>query len=638
MRCLLLSLSLLCICMVLLVVQAKNKESYSARQPTFLSVRHLTDGQPPLSICVPHEWMPCKQAIRAIVDMEGTVAMHPVVHIDSTIKGDLTCSDLVSLWMSGMGGMGDMIVAPCPGNDLELTIVACLGRNGLPQTPLTSAGLELRQVALAGDTIVCAGPLEQRLVNDLWASISGDTHTHTPIPILTSLTDPCTSAFQLDLYPGPPARPLARPSSSTSTQAVQLDLYPGLPARPLARPSSSTSTQAFMRPKGHPDVLTALARQNAVAVILPKLDASIFSILQPMAKLTGPAITSTCVFIGRPGLDLDPRVVEVVHTLTYVDPFWALSEMNYAAKVLDSVLPSTQALLHPMNLIALTRQEKGTLSTNFYGIPSIPVLMEGYVDNTNITLQAEVPVEAYMRSTTQDGRSRVLVVRHPYIGAARMRPGDRLQLRGQAVSKHNGDYIVTTTGIDGTVLVSWVEADYDALSFTDEVTPNTMTAHVKTIKHLWPQVLDIQVGDMLLLRNLNNPDGSKGVWTTVKTLDMSRGTLTIQIIDPNTGHTAASDGSCMTSPTTEIKSVCKAEGGLWDAPCTSDDQCPYFQKNLVYPNYRGGCLDSGWCEMPLGVTQPSFRTATGNAFSHNAKLLDIAFPLDQYERYVFGLT
>lgn len=244
-----------------------------------------------------------------------------------------------------------------------------------------------------------------------------------------------------------------------------------------------------------------------------------------------------------------------------------------------------------------------------------------------------------MTSTTRDGRCRVLAVRHPYIGAARMRPGDRVVLRDQTVSKHNGNYIVTTTGVKGTVLVSWVEADYDAVSFTDEKTVGAMTARLDAIKGLWPRVFDIQVADRMLLRNLNNPNGIKGVWTTVTSVNTEgtgTGTVTIQTLDPDLGHTAASDGSCMTSPTTEIKSVCKADGGLWDAPCTSDDQCPYFQKNTEYPNYRGGCLDSGWCEMPLGVTQPSYRTAIGKAFSHG--MLDIAFPLDQYERYVFGLT
>lgn len=40
---------------------------------------------------------------------------------------------------------------------------------------------------------------------------------------------------------------------------------------------------------------------------------------------------------------------------------------------------------------------------------------------------------------------------------------------------------------------------------------------------------------------------------------------------------------------------------VWDKPCTTDTECPYFQANKNYPNTRGKCLKDGTCEMPIGV-------------------------------------
>jgi hypothetical protein len=44
----------------------------------------------------------------------------------------------------------------------------------------------------------------------------------------------------------------------------------------------------------------------------------------------------------------------------------------------------------------------------------------------------------------------------------------------------------------------------------------------------------------------------------------------------------------------------------WDKPCEKHIECPFYQKNKNYPNYRGGCID-GTCEMPIGINNISFR-------------------------------
>ncbi len=41
--------------------------------------------------------------------------------------------------------------------------------------------------------------------------------------------------------------------------------------------------------------------------------------------------------------------------------------------------------------------------------------------------------------------------------------------------------------------------------------------------------------------------------------------------------------------------------GIFDKPCKSDSECPYFGKNKNYPNKRGKCLANGQCELPVNM-------------------------------------
>ena len=91
----------------------------------------------------------------------------------------------------------------------------------------------------------------------------------------------------------------------------------------------------------------------------------------------------------------------------------------------------------------------------------------------------------------------------------------------------------------------------------------------------------------------------------------------------------------------------------WDKPCEAHTDCPFYQANGNYKNYRGGCID-GRCEFPIGVKPVSYRYFDGNTkpVCHNCakdapfcceqqknkteypKLStpDYAFELDSFER------
>jgi len=44
----------------------------------------------------------------------------------------------------------------------------------------------------------------------------------------------------------------------------------------------------------------------------------------------------------------------------------------------------------------------------------------------------------------------------------------------------------------------------------------------------------------------------------------------------------------------------RKQSGAWDRPCQTNTDCPYYRKNLNYPNERGGCIQ-GRCEMPVNT-------------------------------------
>lgn len=109
--------------------------------------------------------------------------------------------------------------------------------------------------------------------------------------------------------------------------------------------------------------------------------------------------------------------------------------------------------------------------------------------------------------------------------------------------------------------------------------------------------------------------------------------------------------SCLSDVTVKNPARCRELGGgrgVWDRPCRSDTECPFFQANRRYPNYRGGCEGSGMCEMPLGVRRVGYRLydpvaslplchacedpLDAECCSKQRPFPDYAFPLDEMQR------
>ena len=49
---------------------------------------------------------------------------------------------------------------------------------------------------------------------------------------------------------------------------------------------------------------------------------------------------------------------------------------------------------------------------------------------------------------------------------------------------------------------------------------------------------------------------------------------------------------------------------LWDKKCVANEECPYYKSNSNYLNNRGGCINNGFCEFPVGVKRLGFTKYT----------------------------
>ena len=61
---------------------------------------------------------------------------------------------------------------------------------------------------------------------------------------------------------------------------------------------------------------------------------------------------------------------------------------------------------------------------------------------------------------------------------------------------------------------------------------------------------------------------------------------------------------------------CKLNGGIWDSVCNKDTECPF------YDGENGGCnLDTGYCAMPKGTKNISYKKYEGIPEKENEKLI-----------------
>lgn len=242
-----------------------------------------------------------------------------------------------------------------------------------------------------------------------------------------------------------------------------------------------------------------------------------------------------------------------------------------------------------------------------------------------------------------------------------LRLWDRVHLNGQDRPSENGLYYVVGFRRQGRlrilVLQDKLSVRLDAAHDTTNASKTygqlggntTVVVTLSLASH--PKLRTLSFGDKVFFPRMLTSFGVTGTVTNVSKLDVT------VVIDQNVSPLA--DGKtdpmyyCTKDPQIKVKEQCEEENKLWDRPCVDDLECPYYQANKNYPNYRGGCTN-GYCEMPLGVKLAAFRrvdAAQNEPVCHGCQATfqtnreggqtccesqgdrpDYAFPLDEFER------
>ena len=123
----------------------------------------------------------------------------------------------------------------------------------------------------------------------------------------------------------------------------------------------------------------------------------------------------------------------------------------------------------------------------------------------------------------------------------------------------------------------------------------------------------LEIGDRVLLEVHAKDQSSRKYACTLVGKDAKTWTFKTEVDAPDEIYTKLA--RCVTDPMIKTRAECESradvfgkprEPGVWDAPCSKDRDCPFYQANKNWPNHRGGCVD-GYCEMPIGVRRVGFR-------------------------------
>ena len=183
--------------------------------------------------------------------------------------------------------------------------------------------------------------------------------------------------------------------------------------------------------------------------------------------------------------------------------------------------------------------------------------------------------------------------------------GGSLGLRRQEDVLRGGAYIVTNIDGASVTLSSHVKIDH-GLQNVYKLGPSTMSITLT----FDDDAKNLQKGDRVFWSG----DTGKQVGTITGIKEDSHNNVVHVFVAVVPDMDEA--GTCLSYPWLITEAECTSNvgpgmkpqvPGVWDAPCKVNAECPFYQANQRYENYYGGCVGSGYCEMPVGVRRVGYR-------------------------------
>lgn len=277
-----------------------------------------------------------------------------------------------------------------------------------------------------------------------------------------------------------------------------------------------------------------------------------------------------------------------------------------------------------------------------------------YIDTSVETFANAVISADKIESTTNvdgfyDSRLNTLTIYNNKINEIPLKVDDVVSLNNQIRDEENGRYqvtkvderfsVLTKVPVNKTQEVKKTDVYYEAKSFVEGTfDPSSKFFSIPSDK--------LEGTSLVLMQKIKmtqqvEPE-QNGLYEVVK---ITGDTSILRLLPPPPLPSNEDKFICVGDVSKNTKVACEANPkNVWDRPCDRNDECPFYQKNVYYRNYRGGCID-GKCEMPLGAKLRGFRYVenTGDALCYGCPITNInccttqaapdyAFSLDSMDR------
>lgn len=225
---------------------------------------------------------------------------------------------------------------------------------------------------------------------------------------------------------------------------------------------------------------------------------------------------------------------------------------------------------------------------------------EGDDDEAALSIETTRDVVGSYALKSSDHMQRSMRMQSIRLEDVPLRQGDRVALRAQTHADQNGDYFVTAVEPGrGALLVAPVVSTTPRPRIDRSINDGLFRVWVSS----YTSGVHLQAGDRVVLQAM---DGAHGSVLRINPKNDDALVLIDAQVDKATLDKFHPLSLCSTDPLVPVKELCLAKGGTWDRPCENDRDCPFFQM-APSSHTRGGCLQSGFCEMPIGVPIVGYR-------------------------------
>jgi hypothetical protein len=217
----------------------------------------------------------------------------------------------------------------------------------------------------------------------------------------------------------------------------------------------------------------------------------------------------------------------------------------------------------------------------------------------------------------QIGDYKVIIVDRPQVNGISLKKGDKLIISNHANPEVNDTYIVNEIMYNHFKNVQGYKAENAYPLSLEDMQYKLLSIHPKGLQKT------------ILLQDVSVPTSYSKVYLQDEGLHgviVDRSSTSVSVSVYQSKYDEIDKYSrCISDPSQLTKAACESDldelgilktRGVWDAPCSSSVDCPFYRVGEEYTTPRGGCNDNGYCEMPVGVNRIGYTKYMLNESSH----------------------